>query len=51
MKRLYIIDLDGTVGLFHLFEALQDRMLLRPGLKEGLASMDRKVDEESAKVH
>ncbi len=39
MKRLYIIDLDGTVGLFHLFEALQDRMLLRPGLKEGLASM------------
>lgn len=39
MKRLYIIDLDGTTGLYHMGEELDGRMILRPGLKEGLALM------------
>ncbi len=39
MKRLYIVDLDGTTGLYHLAQLFEGRMMLRPGLKEGLALM------------
>lgn len=39
MKRLYIVDLDGTLGLFHLFEVMQGRMVLRPGIREALEMM------------